>query len=873
MSYYREYDDTDFGRQQKHQDYLDFLRSKAPIERPAGFSSCEVTPEWFKPHQKDAVEWAVSKGRCALFASFGLGKSNIQLQFAKNIVKHTQGAFLFVVPLGVRHEFVQHDILNPKTPMGMDIRYCKTDSEVKSALEETPYIITNYERVRDGDITPSLFQGMSMDEASCLRSYGTKTTQVFTERCEDVPYKLVATATPAPNAKNEVDYLELINYAHFLGICDRGQLMTRFFGRDSKKAGKLTLYPHEQERFWIWVASWALFISKPSDLGHDDTGYTLPPINVHWHKVNTDLTRAWSETEKNSGQIKLLPEMSGDIKTSSKERRATLEHRIEKAVDIIVSDDPEKHWIIWHYLEDERHLIKKLIPEAVSVYGSQDLEDREDAIVGFSNGDYRIVSTKPEIAGSGCNFQHHCADAIFVGPTDKFNDFIQAVHRIYRFMQTKPVNIHIIYADTQDGTVQIMKQKWAQHDRLVDSMSALVRKYGLSHEALEMKLVRSLNEGTGSVCVEGKNFRLINNDCVVEAMRKESDSVHLIVTSIPFGDHYEYSPSFNDFGHNMGDDPFFEQMDFLVPEMYRILKPGRMACIHVKDRITYGKMTGDGMYGVNPFSDKTVAAFIKHGFHYQGRITIDTDVVRENAQTHRLGWSENAKDSTKMGVGSSEYVLLFRKWHPSMSPDGTANGPEPVTKDKTGEDAYSRGRWQIHAAGIWRSDGNELLSPAQIESLSDSAMHHFWKQYALKHGYSYNQHVQLVESVDNAGKLPSSSTLFPPYSNNPDVWTDILRIRTLNTELSRKTTESHICPLQLDVIERLIERYSNKGDVVLDTFNGVGSVVYQAIKMGRFGEGWELNPVYFNHSVGYCEKAEEELTAPTLFDLLDYQIA
>lgn len=291
-------------------------------------------------------------------------------------------------------------------------------------------------------------------------------------------------------------------------------------------------------------------------------------------------------------------------------------------------------------------------------------------------------------------------------------------------------------------------------------------------------------------------------------------------------------------------------MDFLIPQLYRILKPGRVACIHVKDRITYGKMTGQGMYGVNPFSDKTVAAFMKHGFHFNGRITIDTDVVRENAQTYRLGWSENAKDSTKMGVGSNEYVLLFRKWEPSMSPTGNANGPEPVTKDKKGDNAYTRAKWQIQACGPWRSSGNELLSPAQIESMTDSALHHFWKRHVLKNGYNYYEHVELTEAVDAAGKLPASSMLFPPFSSNPDVWTDILRIRTLNTDISRKTTENHICPLQLDVIERLVERFSNEGDTILDPFNGVGSTVYQSIKMNRKAIGIELNPAYFDHSIG-----------------------
>jgi len=841
--------------------YFNFLRSKAPISEDAGFEPPSDCPDWFRPHQKDAAQWAIRKGRAALFEAFGLGKTVQQLQWCKWVHEQTGGMTLIVAPLGVRQEFTRND--GPK--LGMDVRYCRTDDEVLFAAESTPYIITNYERVREGDIDVGQFEGMTLDEASCLRSYGTKTTQRFQDMCKIVPYRLVATATPAPNAKNSVDYLELINYAHFLGVMDRGLAMTRFFGRDSKTAGKLTLYPHMETQFWLWVASWALFISKPSDLGHSDEGYALPPMNVEWHKVDTDLTRAHSETDRR-GQFKLLPDISGDIKTASKERRDTMQARVDRAVEIIKNDEPDKHWLVWHYLETERAAISKALPDSESVYGSQGIDEREDLIVGFAEGQYRILSTKPQIAGSGCNFQRHCSDMIFVGPTDKFNDFIQAVHRVYRFLQKDQVNVHIVFADTQSETVNIMRRKWAEHDQLTERMSNIVRKYGLTHEDLEMQLQRSL--GCDRLVVTGDNYTLVNNDCVAEVMTMADNSVDQIVTSIPFGDHYEYSPSYNDFGHNQGDDPFFEQMDFLVPNLYRVLNEGRVACIHVKDRITYGKMTGDGMYGVNPFSDKTVAQFVKHGFLYMGRITIDTDVVRENAQTYRLGWTENGKDSTKIGIGSNEYVLLFRKWHPDMSPTGNANGPAPVTKTKEGEGAYTRAKWQIHASGTWRSDGDELLSPAQLGSMETNQLMHWWKGYCERNNYDYSKHLNVVETVDQDGSVPAGWMLFPPHSNNPDVWTDILRIRTLNTEMSRKTTENHICPLQLDVIERLVDRFSNEGDTILDPFNGVGSTVFQALKMRRKGYGIELSNSYWGHSVAHCEQAESQMATPTLFDLI-----
>lgn len=831
-------------------DYQDFLRSKMPPVVMDGFVPESDCPDWFLPHQVDCVQWAIRKGRAALFESFGLGKTVQQLQICKWIHEHTGGKVLIIAPLGVRQEFTRND--GPR--MGMVVKYCRTDAEVAEA--DTPFIITNYERVRDGDIDPKQFAGATLDEASCLRSYGTKTTQQFAMLFRKVPFRFVATATPSPN-----EFIELINYADFLGVMDRGQAMTRFFQRDSKKAGNLQLYPHEEQRFWLWVASWAVFVNSPSDLGYDDAGYDMPEMQVHWHEVEGDQGKPGAFVDS-FGQPLLFEKPGGGIKHVSKQRRKTADTRIAKAVQI-VDQSPDDHWIIWHYLESERHEIQKAFPDSRAVFGTQELEVREEIVGDFADGRLQILSSKPQLLGSGCNFQRHCNKAIFIGPTDKFNDFIQAVHRIHRFMQKKTVEIHIVYADTQYDTKMIMEQKWRRHDELATQMRAIIREHGLSGEALKMKFERGM--GVPRHEVSGQTYRAINNDCVSELTSWPDDCVDEIVTSIPFSDHYEYSPNYNDFGHNQGDDGFFKQFDFLVPQLYRVLKPGRVAAIHTKDRIQYGTMTGHAMYSVNEFSDKTVAAFRKGGFVYMGRIVIDTDVVRENAQTYRLGHTENGKDSTKMGCGSTEFVLLFRKWEPSMSPNQTASGPEPVTKDKA---EYSRSRWQIHASGIWRSDGNELVQPKMLAGMGTSDIYHWWRRYAKENNYNYHDHVAFTESVEQHGHLPASMMLFAPVSNNPDIWTDIVRIKTLNTELSRKTTENHVCPLQLDVIERLIERYSNPGDVILDPFGGVHSTPYVAIKMKRKGWGIELNPDYWKFGVSFCERAERELTSPTLFDLM-----
>jgi DNA modification methylase len=833
--------------------YRQFLRNKVALARESGFLPPSEPHSSLLPHQRDIAAWAVRGGCRAIFAAFGLGKTRMHLQVAKWIIEKERAEggkrrYLIVAPLGVRQEFTRND----GPAMGMDIRYCRTDAEVAEC--DSDFIITNYERVRDGALTVSgeVFAGAGLDEASVLRSFGSKTYQGFLRLFDSVQYRFVFTATPSPNR-----HKELIHYGGFLGIMDTGQALTRFFQRDSEKAGNLTLYPHMEEKFWLWMSSWAVFLEKPSDLGYSDEGYDLPPMNVHWHMVDVDHRKAWGVADS-FGQSQLFVDQSSGLKEVAECKRETMETRLRKAVELIDAEAPEKHWLIWHDLEAERRLIEQLIPGVKTVYGSQDLDIREDLILGFSRGEYRILATKPVIAGSGCNFQKHCADAIFVGSTYKFNDFIQAVHRIQRFQQSRPVNIHVIYSESEAPVIQTLKAKWAQHEVLVGKMTEILRRNKL--EQIEvMKLTRTM--GCNRVEVSGETFRAIHNDCVEELATWPENSVDQIVTSIPFGNQYEYSPSYNDFGHNPDNAAFFEQMEFLVPNLLRVLKPGRVACIHVKDRIRFGNVTGLGMPTVDRFSDKTADLFEKHGFVFFGRISIDTDVVRENNQTYRLGWSENAKDSTKMGVGMQEYVLLLRKLPSDLS---DAYADKPVTKDKA---EYTRAAWQIDAAGFWKSDGNRLMDPDYLLHIPHDAILRMWREHCSKHGYDFAQHVELGRELENRGKLPASFMLFPPVSKQPDIWTDIARMRVLNSEQSRRNQENHVCPLQLDIVNRLIGRYSNPGEWVLDPFGGIHTVPYCAIKAGRKGVGIELNREYWRCGVGYCENADAERTMPTLFDI------
>jgi DNA modification methylase len=321
--------------------------------------------------------------------------------------------------------------------------------------------------------------------------------------------------------------------------------------------------------------------------------------------------------------------------------------------------------------------------------------------------------------------------------------------------------------------------------------------------------------------------------------RMADNSIDLIHTSIPFSNHYEYTPSYNDFGHNEDNARFFEQMDFLTPELLRILKPGRLAAIHVKDRILFGNVTGTGMPTVDPFSDMTTAHYIKHGFQFMGRIVILTDVVRENNQTYRLGWTEQCKDGTKMGIGCPEYILLFRKLPSDTS---RAYADTPVAKDKKD---YTRAQWQIDAGAMWRSSGDRLLKLDELKDCEVSKLQARFREFSRTEVYDYAEHVALAEELEDDDKLPSSFSVVSNGSWSPWIWDDINRMYTLNSRQSQKEQQMHVCPLQLDTVTRIINRYSNPGDLVLDPFGGLMTVPYIAIKMGRRGYGIELNSDYF----------------------------
>lgn len=901
-------------------DYKKFLEAKIVVAESYGtIINREFINEILLPHQKDIVHWSISGGRRAIFASFGLGKTLMQLEIAVQVMAITGKPFLICMPLGVVGEF-QDDLKLLEN--GIDLKYI-TDTETIEVLDNKTIYVTNYERVRKGDILPDAFGGVSFDEASILRNLKTETTNYVLKHFRKVNYRFVATATPTPN-----DFIEILNYADYLGVIDRGHALTRFFQRDSTKAGSLTLYPNKKEEFWKWVSSWAVFINKPSDLGYSDEGYNLPKMNIH--EVEVENLKTDVITNK-KGDIIMFKDNTKSLVDVSREKSESIDLRIQKTYDIIRNngkkesvrfsngatlevvkggyytypngdtlfqlmdwhsggvrlqnvDTLEEHritdnvfvdlkfysgaldnWIIWSHLEAERTAIEKIFKQddhvdLRSVYGSQSNDEKQQLLIDFKHSKYQILSTKPKIAGSGCNFQHACHKMIFAGIDYKFNDFIQAVHRVYRFKQAHEVDIYIISTQNERDVLKTLKEKWRKHIELQTEMINLVREYGLNTDKITQDMKRQIFEKRRESIVG--NATVYNDDTVNVHNEMPDNSTDMILTSIPFGDHYEYSDNYNDFGHNDGNDEFFKQMDFLTPNLLRTLKPGKIAAIHVKDRIRYSYQNGTSFTTIDDFSGKTVAHFVKHGFYLVGKITVTTDVVRENNQTYRLGWSEQCKDATKMGVGLPEYILLFRKRPSEMN---NAYADEPCVKTK---EEYPIDNWQLDAHAYWKSSGDRFMSLEELTTAEMKTVFNKWRKYDKETIYNFQEHLRVCQDLEAAGKLSRLFMTIPPTSPSDMVWTDVNRMHTLNANQVNRKKEKHICPLQLDIIERLINRFTMPGDVVDDPFGGLFSTAYKAIEMGRKAKSAELNPDYYDDGLFYLKSIEYKISVPTLFDMI-----
>lgn len=456
--------------------YDAFLRSKSAEAPATGLVDVPPLGDYLFPFQKALVAWALRRGKAAVFAAVGLGKTRIEGEFASVASAHleslgeTSGA-LILTPLAVAAQTVRELV-----SLGIDAHY------VKGAEGMVPgkITVTNYDRAFN--FNPERFGVVVLDESSILKHHDSKTRDRLIKSYGKVPFRLAGTATPAPN-----DRLELGNHAEFLGIMTLQEMLSEFFVHDSGSGSMAyRLKGHAEPLFWRWVASWGAMIQRPSDLGFDDTGYIRPPVEVHEHvlRASKEQDAAILEAVHKPGvaqQLNLMPQPARGLKAQRKARRITLEERVALAAEI-VAREPDKAWAIWCELNDEsealQHAIAQAIPGCVEIRGSDSAESKEKTVLGFANGTVPAVVTKASIAGFGINWQR-CHNTILVGPTHSFEDFHQIIGRFDRFGQPYRVNAHIVYSELEGDVRANLLRKQIEFRAMADAMREHVGAYVL----------------------------------------------------------------------------------------------------------------------------------------------------------------------------------------------------------------------------------------------------------------------------------------------------------------------------------------------------------------------------------------------------------
>jgi hypothetical protein len=447
--------------------YNQFLKSKATKHRPQGFNiDLELlNPEsfgekhQFQPH---IIQWGLRLGRAALFAKYGTGKTRMQLEWANRVAIETGGKVLILAPLAVARQTA-----NEAIAWGIPAIVCENQSQVG----DDSIVITNYDKLKN--FTPSEFVGVVLDESSILKQYRGKTKEYLCKSFENTKYKLCCSATPAPN-----DYMEILNHSEFLGVMTSHLALSRWFTNDTMAAGKYSLKTHAAEDFWGWVSSWAVCLSMPSDLGFSDEGWVLPPLNLHNHVIPVDHTATWEEGDRD-GQLSLIRSPSLNATTIHKEARLNCDN-IAAKISEIVAVNPKEAWVLWCFTDYESAALKAAIPHAIELKGSELPKIKQSKLELFTNGEIQILITKPEIAGLGLNWQHAHHQAFMMGTSYSFELYHQALHRLYRFGQQFPVEVHLIYAETSGTVNRVIERKQSQYDAMQSALKEAVLKLQLS---------------------------------------------------------------------------------------------------------------------------------------------------------------------------------------------------------------------------------------------------------------------------------------------------------------------------------------------------------------------------------------------------------
>jgi DNA modification methylase len=601
--------------------YQDLLASKRLVVKPVGkaITQTDVHTKLF-PFQRDLVTWAVRKGRCALFADTGLGKTFMQLEFARLVGERT----LIVAPLSVARQTVAE-----AKKIDLTVHYTRSQDDVQDGIN-----ITNYEMVEHFD--PSAFGAVVLDESSILKSLDGKTRRKLTEMFDLTPYRLACTATPAPN-----DIAEIANHAEFLGIMTRADMLATFFVHDDDG---WRLKHHAEIPFYRWMASWGMSIRKPSDLGYSDEGYNLPPLTIIPRFVKSGYVP--------EGQL-FFTGLHG-IQDRAEVRKATMTTRCAEAAKLV--NNSAEQWIVWHGLNDEGHELLSLIPDAVLVEGADSIEQKLAALEAFQDGQRRVLITKTSIAGFGLNLQNAHMMA-FVGLSDSFESYYQAVRRCWRFGQTKPVDAHVILSDVEQEIYHNVKRKEAEaatmSEKLIENVQAFERDE-IANPSLGHYEYEKDNKS-------GDDWTLMLGDSTERLAELADNSIDLSVFSPPFMSLYTYSPTERDLGNSKGPEEFFDHFRFIIDHLLRVTKPGRNCAVHVAQ--VPAMLSRDGYIGLKDFRGDVIRAFIAQGFIYHGEVCIDKDPQAQAIRTKAkaLMFVQMHKDSAWSRPALADYILAFRK--------------------------------------------------------------------------------------------------------------------------------------------------------------------------------------------------------------------
>jgi len=743
-------------------EYEEFLKSKTFEIQESGFE-CDELNSKLKGFQRHIVKTALKKGRYAIFAETGLGKTIMQLAWADAVSRYTGDPVLILTPLAVSSQTIlEADKFNI-----FDVKRWNP--------KESPSRITvcNYEQLPN--INVKAFSGVVLDESSILKNFMGKTKDDLINAFMHTRYKLACTATPSPN-----DLMELGNHSEFLNYMNRDEMLAMFFTHDGGETAKWKLKGHSKKDFYSWIGTWATVITDPKDLGFEEESksYQLPGLDYHDWKVTTP--------KKENGS--LFNDTSVNATDFNRELRETADLRISKVLEII-KNDPNQSYIIWVNQNTEGDKLEKLLKEygAKQVSGSNSMELKETILLDFAENKFPILITKAKIAGMGMNFQH-CHNQIFAGLDFSFEKLYQSVRRSYRFGQKEKVTVHLITTDTMQNVTETIKEKERVFTELRTEMSKII-----NYDKEQFK-----KGNFNTMDIKNELYHIMQGDCVQRIKEIESESVGYSIFSPPFSSLYVYSDHIEDMGNSKNDDEFYKHFGFLVDEIYRIMKPGRCVSFHCMN-LPNSKQR-DGFIGIKDFRGDLIRLFQSKGFIYHSEVCIWKDPVTAMQRTKAIGLlhKQVKKDSAMSRQGIPDYLVTMRK---------PGENKDPIS----GEFDHFQGDMQTFA-----NNGNLSID--------------VWQRYASP------------------------------------VWMDINPSNTLQYRAAREDNdERHIAPLQLDVIHRGLQLWSKKGDRVFTPFLGIGSEVFESVKLGRYGIGCELKESYFEQAHKNLMSLEIELTQTELF--------